>query len=200
MTPDEARTLADEAGMDLVEVAPNSAPPVCRIMDYGKYKYEEKKKKAAGKGKAHAASLKEVKLRPGTDQHDLGFKLNNARRFLMDGDKVKVTVMFRGREMVHRQRGYKQLEKVREMLGEMATMESNPRMEGRFLSMILVPNKDAVAKARKAEAEAEAKAQEQKDGDGEAAGEEAAPQKAKTKKSPPAEAPEAEVRAGEADA
>ena len=149
MTPDEARTMADENGLDLVEVAPNSSPPVCRIMDYGKYKYEDNKKKAAGKSKAHAASLKEVKLRPGTDQHDLGFKLNNARRFLIDGDKVKVTVMFRGREMVHRQRGYQQLEKVRDLLGEMATMENPPRMEGRFLSMILVPNKDAIAKALK---------------------------------------------------
>lgn len=161
--------MADENGLDLVEVAPNSSPPVCRIMDYGKYKYEEKKKKAAGKSKAHAASLKEVKLRPGTDQHDLGFKLNNARRFLIDGDKVKVTVMFRGREMVHRQRGYQQLEKVRDLLGEMATMENPPRMEGRFLSMILVPNKDAIAKALKAEA----KAQEES-GEAEEAGSDAA--------------------------
>jgi translation initiation factor IF-3 len=152
MTPDEARSKADEEGLDLVEVAPNSSPPVCRIMDYGKYKYEEKKKRAAGKVKAHAATLKEVKLRPGTDQHDLEFKLKNARRFLVEGDKVKVTVMFRGREMVHRKLGYRQLERVREMLGEIATKESDPRMEGRFLSMILVPNKDAIAREQQAEA------------------------------------------------
>jgi len=165
MTPEDARTQAEESGLDLVEVAPNSSPPVCRIMDYGKYKYEEKKKKAAGKSKAHAASLKEVKLRPGTDQHDLEFKLNNARRFLVDGDKVKVTVMFRGREMVHRQRGYQQLDKVRELLGEIATMENHPRMEGRFLSMILVPNKDAIARVIKAEEKSGAQAAEET-GDG----------------------------------
>ncbi len=199
MTPDEARTRADEEGLDLVEVAPNSTPPVCRIMDYGKFKYEEKKKKAAGKGKAHAASLKEVKLRPGTDQHDLDFKLKNARRFLMDGDKVKITVMFRGREMVHRQHGYRQLDRVREMLGEIATMESNPRMEGRFLSMILVSNKDAVAKARKAEAEAEAEARSEEAGEASGA-EEAPPKKQAPKKTAPAEATEAPARAGEADA
>ena len=109
MTPEDARQRADDVGLDLVEVAPGSRPPVCRIMDYGRYKYEQKKK--AGKGRAHAASLKEVKLRPRTDQHDLDFKLKNARRFLMDGDKVKVTVMYRGREMVHRQLGREQLER-----------------------------------------------------------------------------------------
>ena len=174
MTPDEARSRADEEGLDLVEVAPNSQPPVCRIMDYGKYKYEEKKKRAAGKVKAHSASLKEVKLRPGTDQHDLEFKLKNARRFLLDGDKVKVTVMFRGREMVHRKLGYRQLERVSEMLGEMAARESDPRMEGRFLSMILVPNKDAIAKLQKAEAKAKEAEQGQQAGS-EAGGEAVAP-------------------------
>jgi len=120
-------------------------------MDYGRYKYEQKKK--SGKGKGHAASLKEVKLRPRTDDHDLEFKLKNARRFLMDGDKVKVTVMFRGREMVHRDNGYKQLNKVKAMLGELATMENAPRMEGRFLSTIFVANREAIAKAKKAESE-----------------------------------------------
>jgi translation initiation factor IF-3 len=156
MTPEEGRTRAEEQGLDLVEVAPNSQPPVCRIMDYGKFKYEEKKKKAAGKSKG-SASLKEVKLRPGTDDHDMSFKLKNARRFLMDGDKVKVTVMFRGREMVHRQMGYKQLDRVRELLGELAAIENPPRMEGRFLSMILIGNREEIAKLRKIE-QAEAKA------------------------------------------
>ncbi len=189
MTPDEARSRADEEGLDLVEVAPNSSPPVCRIMDYGKYKYEEKKKRAAGKVKAHAATLKEVKLRPGTDQHDLEFKLKNARRFLMDGDKVKVTVMFRGREMVHRKLGYRQLERVRDMLGEIATKESDPRMEGRFLSMILVPNKDAIAR----EQQAEAKARQ--------AEEEAAPAaEAGSKNAKPPKVEPAAAEAGEADA
>ena len=154
MTPEEALSRAEEVGLDLVEVAPSSRPPVCRIMDYGRYKYEQKKK--ANKSKGHAASLKEVKLRPRTDQHDLDFKLKNARRFLMDGDKVKVTVMYRGREMVHREIGRKQLDKVVELLGPIATVENPPRMEGRFLSMILVPNKEGIEAERKAEKAAEA--------------------------------------------
>ena len=152
MTPEDAITRAEAVGLDVVEVAPNSRPPVCRIMDYGKYKYEQKKK--AGKGKGHAASLKEVKLRPRTDDHDLAFKLKNARRFLMDGDKVKVTVMYRGREMVHRQLGREQLDRVVKMLGAMAKVENPPRMEGRFLSMILVPDREAIADIAKQEAAA----------------------------------------------
>ena len=151
MTPQDAQIQADEKGLDLVEVAPGSRPPVCRIMDYGRYKYEQKKK--AGKGKGHAATLKEVKLRPRTDQHDMDFKLKNARRFLMDGDKVKVTVMYRGREMVHRELGRKQLDLVVELLGPIASVENPPRMEGRLLSMILVPNREAIEAARKVEAE-----------------------------------------------
>jgi translation initiation factor IF-3 len=158
MTPDDARQRALELGLDLVEVSPNASPPVCRIMDYGKYKYEQKKKKAAGKqkGKGHVASLKEIKVRPRTDQHDLEFKLRSARRFLIEGDKVKVTVQFRGREIVHSEKGRDQLEKVMQMLGALATMEAPPRMEGRFMSMILVPNREAVAAAVRAEAAARA--------------------------------------------
>jgi len=154
MTPEDALIVAREDGLDLVEVAANSRPPVCRIMDYGKYKYEQKKKSASKK--SHSATLKEVKLRPGTDQHDLNFKLNNARKFLMDGDKVKVTVMFRGREMVHTSRGRTQLDEVRKQLGAIAKMESAPRMEGRFMSMILVADREAVAEAKRvAEGDAE---------------------------------------------
>lgn len=149
VTPEEGMERAREVGLDLVEVAPAASPPVCRIMDYGRYKYEQKKK--SGKGKGHAASLKEVKLRPRTDQHDLEFKLRSARRFLMEGDKVKITVQFRGREIVHRELGYEQLDVVKEMLGNLAAVENPPRMEGRFLSMILVPNKEGIAEARKAE-------------------------------------------------
>ena len=164
MAPEEALRQADEAGLDLVEVAPGARPPVCRIMDYGRYKYEQKKK--AGKGRGHAASLKEVKLRPRTDQHDLDFKLRNARRFLMDGDKVKVTVMYRGREMVHRGLGRQQLDKVVNLLGPIATVENPPRMEGRFLSMVLVPNREAVEQARREELAAKA-AEEQSTAQGE---------------------------------
>ena len=149
MTPEDAIVIARESGLDLVEVAATSRPPVCRIMDYGKFKYEQKKKNASKK--SHSATLKEVKLRPGTDQHDLNFKLNNARKFLMEGDKVKVTVMFRGREMVHTYRGREQLQAVRDQLGPIAKMESSPRMEGRFMSMILVADREAVAEAKRAE-------------------------------------------------
>ncbi len=161
MSPEAAFERAVEEGLDLVEVAPGSRPPVCRIMDYGRYKYEQKKK--SGKGKGHAASLKEIKLRPRTDDHDLDFKLKSARRFLMDGDKVKVTVMYRGREMVHREIGRRQLDRVKEILGALATVENPPRMEGRFLSMILVPNREAVAEAQRAalKSETEAKAAEE---------------------------------------
>jgi translation initiation factor IF-3 len=156
MTPEAAMQKAAEEGLDLVEVAPGSRPPVCRIMDYGRYKYEQKKK--AGKGKGHAATLKEVKLRPRTDDHDLDFKLRNARRFLIDGDKVKVTVMFRGREVVHREIGENQLRRVTQMLGAIANVENPARMEGRFLSMILVPNREAIAEVQKAERKAAAAA------------------------------------------
>jgi len=154
MTPSDALVRAQEVGLDLVEVAPGSKPPVCRIMDYGRYKYERKKK--MGKSKGHTASLKEVKLRPRTDQHDLDFKLKNARRFLVDGDKVKVTVMYRGREMVHREFGYRQLKHVTELLSDIANVENPPRMEGRFLSMILVPNREAIAEVRRAQASSKA--------------------------------------------
>jgi len=159
MSPEEALEKAREAGLDLVEVAANSRPPVCRIMDYGRYKYEQKKKKSSKQ--SHAASLKEIKLRPGTDMHDLEFKLNNARKFLMEGDKVKVTVMFRGREMVHIDRGRQKLKQVRELLGTLAKMENPPRMEGRFMSMILIADREAVAEARRQqELEAESAPQE----------------------------------------
>jgi translation initiation factor IF-3 len=157
MTPEDALARAQEEGLDLVEVAPNSRPPVCRIMDYGRYKYEQKKKANKGKAKSHSASLKEVKVRPRTDEHDLGFKLKNARKFLMDGDKLKVTLMFRGREMVHRHLGYEQLDVVKERLADIAKVENPPRMEGRFLSMIMVPDREAIKEAAKKEA-AEAKA------------------------------------------
>ena len=164
MTSEEALVIAEEAGLDLVEVAANSRPPVCRIMDYGKYKYEQKKKKASKP--SHSATLKEIKLRPGTDQHDLGFKLNNVRKFLMEGDKVKVTVMFRGREMVHKSRGRDQLEGVLRDLGAIAKLENPPRMEGRFMSMILVGDRDVIRDIRRSEkqeaARSEAPAEEPK--------------------------------------
>jgi translation initiation factor IF-3 len=153
MTPEAAMLKAQESGLDVVEVAPNARPPVCRIMDYGKYKYEQKKKAAAGKakGKGRTAQLKEVKMRPATDEHDLQFKLKNARKFLIEGDKVKVTVMFKGREMAHRKAGYDKLDQVRAVLGDLVTVESNPQMMGRALSMTLVPNREVAEAARRAD-------------------------------------------------
>ena len=155
MTPFDAVQRAVEKGLDLVEVAPGANPPVCRIMDYGKYKYELKKKQAVSKAKAHAATMKEVKLRPRTDEHDLDFKLKNARRFLIEGDKVKVTLMFRGREIVHTSIGREQLDKVKEMLADIAAVENPPRMDGRFMSMILVPNREAIQRLERARAQQE---------------------------------------------
>ncbi len=157
MSPEEALAIAREEGLDLVEVAANSRPPVCRIMDYGRYKYEQQKKKKSKQ--SHAATLKEVKMRPGTDQHDLDFKLGKVRKFLLEGDKVKITVMFRGREMVHTDRGRKQLQTVMEQLGTLAKMENPPRMEGRFMSMIVVGEREAIAELKKNQ-EAEAKGEE----------------------------------------
>lgn len=188
MSPEEGLRLAEEQGLDLVEVAPNSRPPVCRIMDYGRYKYEQKKK--SGKGKGHPTALKEVKLRPGTDQHDLEFKLRNARRFLKEGDKVKVTVMFRGREIVHRSLGHEQLQRVRELLGNLANVENPPRMEGRFLSMILVPNREGIAEERRAEEEERKEEQAEERAEGrEESGE--AEQKSEREEEKKSEAPEA---------
>jgi len=181
MSPDEARARAEEEGFDLVEVAPNAKPPVCRIMDYGKYKYEQKKKAQAGKakGKGRAAALKEIKMRPNTDEHDLDTKLRNARKFLMEGDKLKITVMFRGREMAHRNVGYAKLDQVRDLLAEPAKVENAPQMSGRFLSMIMVPDREGIEAARKEEAEAAkraARAEDGEGGDGGEGGDEAQPE------------------------
>jgi translation initiation factor IF-3 len=157
MHPAEALERARAEGLDLVEVAAGSNPPVCRIMDYGRFKYEQKK---SSKSKGHATALKEVKLRPRTDIHDLEFKLRNARRFLIEGNKVKVTVMFRGREIVHTALGRQQLDHVVKLLSALAKVESSPKMEGRFMSMILVPDRDGVAEAKRLEAEARKAEQE----------------------------------------
>ncbi len=163
MATDAARDIATRIGLDLVEISPNGKPPVCKIMDYGRYKYELKKKASSARKSQHQSQLKEVKLRPQIDEHDLEFKLNNARRFLLDGDKVKTTVMFRGREIVHSQLGRDLLDQVVERLEGVAKAESAPQMEGRTLSMILAPDRDGIkrikrveAVAAKAEAEADA--------------------------------------------
>jgi len=151
MATDAARDIAVRIGLDLVEISPNGKPPVCKIMDYGRYKYELKKKASSAKKTQHQSQLKEVKLRPQIDEHDLTFKLNNARRFLIDGDKVKTTVMFRGREIVHSQLGRDLLDQVIGRLEGVAKPESRPLMEGRMLSVILAPDKEGIKRIKRAE-------------------------------------------------
>jgi translation initiation factor IF-3 len=135
----EALNMAEERDQDLVEVAPNSSPPVCRIMDYGKFKYQQSKRAHEAKKKQKIIHVKEVKLRPNTDQHDYDFKLKNAFRFLESGDKVKVLVFFRGREIVHRENGQKLLVRVTETLEDIAIIEQEAKQEGRTLCMIFAP-------------------------------------------------------------
>lgn len=141
MTVDAALEMAREATLDLVEIVPNADPPVCRIMDFGKYKFEQSKKNAAAKKKQKQAQLKEVKFRPGTEEADYQVKLRNVRRFLEAGDKVKVTLRFRGREMAHQEVGRALLLRVEEDLIEEVTIEQRPRMEGRFMVMMMSPKK-----------------------------------------------------------
>ena len=137
----QALEAADERGLDLVEVSPDAKPPVCRIMDFGKFKYEQSKKAAEAKKKTTRVELKEVKMRPKTDDHDFQTKAKHARRFLEAGNKVKVTIMFRGREQAHPERGMMQLEKVVETLKDIAVVESRPSRQGRFMHMVLGPIK-----------------------------------------------------------
>jgi len=133
----EAIKKAEELGLDLVEVAPTAKPPVCRIMDFGKYKYELAKKAHDSKKHQSVILVKEIKLRPRTDEHDINFKKNNIKRFLEDGNKVKVTVMFRGREMAHTSHGRAVLDRIVGELQNEAAVESPPRMEGRNMTMLL---------------------------------------------------------------
>ena len=138
---EEALNTADDLGLDLVEVSPNSDPPVCRIMDYGQYKYQQSKRQHEAKKHQKIIHLKEIKLRPKTEDHDFQFKLKHALQFMEAGDKVKVSVFFRGREMIHQDLGHKLLEKFVELSSEIAVVEVPPKMEGRSLSMVLTPRK-----------------------------------------------------------
>jgi translation initiation factor IF-3 len=133
--------MAFDADMDLVEVAPDSTPPVCRIMDYGKYLFEENKKRHAAKKKQKQIHIKEVKFRPGTEEGDYQVKLRNLTRFLTNGDKTKVTLRFRGREMAHQELGLQLLKRVEEDLKEIGTVEQFPRLEGRQMVMVIAPKK-----------------------------------------------------------
>jgi translation initiation factor IF-3 len=137
----EAQELADEAGVDLVEISPNAEPPVCRIMDYGKFLFDKAKAQKEQKKKQKIVQVKEVKFRPGTDENDYQVKLRNLIRFLTDGDKAKVTLRFRGREMAHQNLGMKLLNRIKDDLAEIAVVESFPKMEGRQAVMVLAPKK-----------------------------------------------------------
>jgi translation initiation factor IF-3 len=139
MAISDALRTAREAGLDLVEVAPNSTPPVCRIMDYGKFKFEKSKKERQARRKQHHSTIKEIKLRPKIEEHDFSFKMKHVRRFLEHRDKVKITVRFRGREITHPELGRALLERVIEEMADLATVETGPRMEGRTMVAILVP-------------------------------------------------------------
>lgn len=152
MATRDALSAAENQGLDLVEVAPTANPPVCRIMDYGKFKYQTSKKAKEAKKKQTVISIKEMKLRGKTGEHDFQFKLRNIKRFLGEGDKVKVTIIFRGREITHTELGMGMLKRVAEELKDAAVIESSPRLEGRNMSMILAPAPPKVEKPPKAEA------------------------------------------------
>jgi translation initiation factor IF-3 len=135
----EAQQIADEAGLDLVEIVPTAQPPVCKILDYGKFRFLEQKKSAEARKKQKIVEIKEIKLRPGIDEHDYDTKMKAVKRFFEEGDKVKVTLRFRGREMAHQDIGYRLLERVRSETGGLAKVEIEPSMEGRQMVMILAP-------------------------------------------------------------
>jgi translation initiation factor IF-3 len=135
----EALTMAANAGLDLVEIAPNADPPVCKILDFGKYKYEEQKKKNEARKKQKIIEVKEIKLRPGIDDHDYEVKRRSMVKFIEEGDKVKVTMRFRGRELAHQELGMDVLIRVRDDLDEIAKVEQMPRMEGRQMTMVMSP-------------------------------------------------------------
>lgn len=141
-----ALNMAEEAELDLVEIAPMAQPPVCRVMDFGKFKYQESKKAHEARLKQKQIQVKEVKLRPGTDENDYQIKLRNLKRFLEEGDKCKVTLRFRGREMAHQEFGLRQLERVKADLEEMGQVEQMPKMEGRQMVMVIAPVKKAAAR------------------------------------------------------
>lgn len=144
MSSRQALAMAEEAGLDLVEIAPLAKPPVCRLMDFGKFKYQEAKRAAEAKAKQKQIQVKEVKFRPGTDEGDYQIKLRNLTRFLQEGDKAKVTLRFRGREMAHQEFGIRLLERVKTDLEALAVVEQFPKLEGRQLIMVLAPQKKKV--------------------------------------------------------
>jgi translation initiation factor IF-3 len=191
MPLEAALTLARNEGLDLVEISPMAQPPVCKVMDYGKFKYEEKKKAAESKRAQVVVQLKEVKLRPKTEEHDYEFKVRNTRRFIEDGNKAKVVIQFRGREITHKEQGTAILTDVANDLKDVAVVEMPPRMEGRMMFMILAPTPKVAQRARELVKQAAANAKKApppsaaKPAAAEKASDEAAPQQ-DTPPSPPA--------------
>ncbi|HET8677130.1 MAG TPA: translation initiation factor IF-3 [Blastocatellia bacterium] len=141
MTPQQALEIARGKGLDLVEIAPQAQPPVCRIINFGKYQYEQKKKAKEAKAKQTFITVKEIKFRPGTDEHDYAFKKNHAARILQDGDKVKATVHFRGREITHKELGMQLLQRLEQDLTEFGAVEVRPKLEGMNMFIMLAPKK-----------------------------------------------------------
>lgn len=160
MPTHEALRLAEEKGLDLVEISPRAFPPVCRIMDYGKYKYEEAKKKQQARKRASTVETKEIKFRPKTEEHDMDFKVKHVRRFLEAGNKVRLAVVFRGREITHPKTGMAVLNRVVELCADIATVELTPNMEGRRMIMVITPKPGVVRKAQEAKKAAVAAAQQ----------------------------------------
>ena len=150
MPTHEALRLAEEKGLDLVEISPRAFPPVCRIMDYGKYKYEEAKKKQQARKRASTVETKEIKFRPKTEEHDMAFKVKHIRRFLEGGNKVRLAVVFRGREITHPQTGMAVLNRVVERCNDIASVETQSNMEGRRMIMVIAPRPGVVRKAMEA--------------------------------------------------
>jgi translation initiation factor IF-3 len=141
LTRDEALRLADDSGLDLVEIQPNADPPVCRIMDFGKFRFDQQKKASAARKKTKQVEIKEVKFRPTTDEGDYQIKLRNMRRFIEEGDKIKITIRFKGREMAHTELGVAMIQRLEADLKEEITIESRPRLEGRQMVMMVAPKK-----------------------------------------------------------
>ncbi|WP_209424592.1 translation initiation factor IF-3 [Pararhodobacter sp. SW119] len=139
VTPARGMQLAEEAGLDLVEISPNATPPVCKIMDYGKFKYEQQKRESEARKKQKTIEVKEIKFRPGTDTHDYDVKMRSVKKFLEEGDKVKVTLRFRGREMAHQQLGLELLHRVADDVTEIGKVENMPKLEGRQMVMMIGP-------------------------------------------------------------
>ncbi len=159
MTSREALSIAEGRGLDLIEIAPTATPPTCKIMDYGKYKYENKKKEKEARKKQTVITVKEIQVRPRTDDHDIDVKVRHARRFLLDGDKVKVNLRFMGRELAHQEYGIATLRRVEKMLSDVALVETSPRVEGKQAFLLLAPDPVKIKEFLKTNAKPEAPAE-----------------------------------------